>query len=143
MFNIKLQKMHFSDNLRLPIRTSHHTFLESSLPELTKNLHYVFSTRRSQIPIFLGSSSRTNIQVSTIFSYIEKTYTLESQLIVRVGIIGGLDIVIIINNRGSRNELQRQGSSIVECFFGKRGWLLIQKSRLFQDFQKVIGGLVR
>ena len=106
--------MHFFDNLRLPIRTSHHTFLESSLPELTKNLHYVFSTRRSQIPIFLGSSSRTNIQVSTICSYIEKTYTLESQIIVRVGIIGGLDIVIIINNRGSWNNRGGAGLDGVE-----------------------------
>ena len=29
-----------------------------------------------------------------------KTYTLESRIIGGVGIIGGLDIVIIINNRG-------------------------------------------
>ena len=29
-----------------------------------------------------------------------KTYTLESRMIGGVGIIGGLDIVIIINNRG-------------------------------------------
>ena len=29
-----------------------------------------------------------------------KTYTLESRMIGGVGIIGGLDIVIIINNKG-------------------------------------------
>ena len=44
---------------KLPIQTAHHTFLESRHPEVTKNLYYVLSTRRSQIPIFLGSSSWT------------------------------------------------------------------------------------
>ena len=38
---------------KLPIRTTHHTFLQSRQPAVTKNLYYVLSTRRSQIPIFL------------------------------------------------------------------------------------------
>ena len=37
---------------KLPIWTTHHTFLESTHPEVTKNLYYVLSPRRSQIPIF-------------------------------------------------------------------------------------------
>ena len=44
---------------KLLIQTAHQTFLESRHPEVTKNLYYVLSTRRSQIPIFLGSSSWT------------------------------------------------------------------------------------
>ena len=44
---------------KLPIQTAHHTFRESRRSEVTKNLYYVSSTRRSQIPIFLGSSSWT------------------------------------------------------------------------------------
>ena len=79
VFSTELQKMHFFDNLRLLIRTSHHTFLESSPPEVTKNVHYVLSTSRIQIPIFLGSSSRTSMQVSPICSYIEKMYVNKNQ----------------------------------------------------------------
>ena len=44
---------------KLPIWTAHHTFPESRHPEVTKNLCYVLSTRRSQRPNFLGSSSWT------------------------------------------------------------------------------------
>ena len=44
---------------KLPIQTAHQTFLETRHPEVTKNLYYVLSTRRRQIPIFLGSSSWT------------------------------------------------------------------------------------
>ena len=43
----------------LPIQTAHHTFLESRHSEITKNLYYGLSTYRSQIAIFLGSSSST------------------------------------------------------------------------------------
>ena len=39
--------------------SSSHFFLETRHPEVTKNLYYVLSTQRSQIPIFLGSSSWT------------------------------------------------------------------------------------
>ena len=46
-------------------QAAHHEFLESRHPEVTKNLYYVFSTCRSQIPIFLGPSSWTK-WVSTI-----------------------------------------------------------------------------
>ena len=41
------------------IWTADHTFLESRHPEATKNPYYFLSTHRSQIPIFLGSSSWT------------------------------------------------------------------------------------
>ena len=44
---------------KLPIQTAHHIFLESRYLEVTKNLYYVLSSRRSQIPIFLGSTSWT------------------------------------------------------------------------------------
>ena len=44
---------------KLPIQTVHHIFLEIRHPEVTKNLYYVLSSRRSQISIFLGSSSWT------------------------------------------------------------------------------------
>ena len=52
---------------KLPIRTAHHSFLESKHPEVTKNLYYVLSTRQSQIPIFLGSSSWTIFIVIIFF----------------------------------------------------------------------------
>ena len=44
---------------KLPIGTTHHTFLESTQPTVTKTLCYVLSTRQNQIPIFLVSSSGT------------------------------------------------------------------------------------
>ena len=44
---------------KLPIQTAHHTFRERRRSEVTKNLYYVSSTRRSQIAIFLGSSPWT------------------------------------------------------------------------------------
>ena len=47
--------MIFAQKLLIP--TAHHTFLESRHPKVTKNLYYILSTRRSQISIFLGSSS--------------------------------------------------------------------------------------
>ena len=46
---------------KLPIWTAHHTFLESRHPEFSESIYYTLSTRRSQISIFLGSSSGTNI----------------------------------------------------------------------------------
>ena len=51
---------------RLLIWTSHHTFLKSRHHEVTKNLYYVLSTCRSQIPIFFGSSSWTIFLLSLI-----------------------------------------------------------------------------
>ena len=45
--------------LKLPTQAGHHTFAESRHPEVTKNVYFVLSTRRSQIPIFLGSRSWT------------------------------------------------------------------------------------
>ena len=41
---------------KLPIPTTHHTFLESRDPEVTENLYYVLSNGQSQISISLGSS---------------------------------------------------------------------------------------
>ena len=38
--------------------------LENKYPEFTKNLYYVFSTHRSQIPIFLGSSLWNILEVA-------------------------------------------------------------------------------
>ena len=46
----------FTDSSTLPIWTAYHTFLESRPPDITKNI-CVLSTRQSQIPSFLGSSS--------------------------------------------------------------------------------------
>ena len=46
---------------KLSIQTARHTFLESRHPEVTENLYYDLSTRQSQITIFLGSRSWTNI----------------------------------------------------------------------------------
>ena len=42
---------------KLLIRTAHHTFLESRHPEVIKDLYYVLSTHRSQIPIVLTASA--------------------------------------------------------------------------------------
>ena len=50
------------------------------------------------IPIEIASSE-TGLKICAKDAGIKK-YTLESQIIGGVGIIGGLDIVIIINNRG-------------------------------------------
>ena len=44
---------------KLPIWTTHHSFLQSRRPEVTKHLYYVLSIHRTQIIIFLGSSSWT------------------------------------------------------------------------------------
>ena len=52
---------------KLLIRTAHHTFLEGRHPEVTKNLYYVLSIRRSQIPIFLGTSSWTIWNICFLF----------------------------------------------------------------------------
>ena len=57
--------------------TAHHTFLESRHPEVIKNLYYVLSTCRSQIPIFLGSSSWT-ITSFIFFIIYEKTLYMGS-----------------------------------------------------------------
>ena len=38
---------------KLPIQTAHHAFLESRLPDVTKNLYYALPTHWTQIPIFL------------------------------------------------------------------------------------------
>ena len=51
----------------LLIWTAHHTFPESRHPEVTKNLYYVLFTRWSNIPIFLGSSSWTILEVEENF----------------------------------------------------------------------------
>ena len=42
------------------------TFLEISHPEVIQNLYYVFSTPRIQIPILIGSSSRTIILMNLV-----------------------------------------------------------------------------
>ena len=39
--------------------SAYYTCLESRHPEVTKNIYYVFSNRRSQTPIFIGFSSWT------------------------------------------------------------------------------------
>ena len=54
-----LVEKYFNFCQKLPIQTAHHIFLESRHLEVTKNLYYVLSSRRSQIPIFLGSTSWT------------------------------------------------------------------------------------
>ena len=43
---------------KLPIQAAHHTFPERRHPEATKNLHYVLSTRRSQMPYFYAQAPR-------------------------------------------------------------------------------------
>ena len=58
------------DQKLLPIRTTHHTFLKSKQPAVTKNLFYVLSTRQSQIPIFLVPSSGTLYYEVIILYYI-------------------------------------------------------------------------
>ena len=60
----------------LLITTAHYTFLEARVPEVTKNLFYVLPIRRSQIPIFLGSSSWT-IKIGDI---VEETTKLETEI---------------------------------------------------------------
>ena len=57
---------------KLPIRTAHHTFMESRYPEVTKNLYYLLSTCQSQIPIFSGSSSWTSYLFLWIHIFWEK-----------------------------------------------------------------------
>ena len=44
-------------------------FSRKQTPEVTKNLYYVLSTRRIQIPIFLGSSSWTVLEVEESFMH--------------------------------------------------------------------------
>ena len=50
---------------KLPIWTTHHTFLESTHPEVTKNSYYVLSPRRSQIPIFWAPAHGLSVVIST------------------------------------------------------------------------------
>ena len=45
---------------KLKIWKAHHTFLESKYAEVTKNLYYALSTRRSQIPIFFHGLHRSS-----------------------------------------------------------------------------------
>ena len=45
---------------KLKIWKAHHTFLESRHAEVTKNLYYALSTRRSQIPIFFHGLHRSS-----------------------------------------------------------------------------------
>ena len=54
---------------KLPIRTTHYTFLESRHPEVTKNLYHVLSTRRSQIHTLLGSSPWSILRAAWIWNF--------------------------------------------------------------------------
>ena len=54
---------------KLLIWTVHHTFPESRHPEVTKKLYYVLFTRWRKIPIFLGFSSWTILEVEENFIY--------------------------------------------------------------------------
>ena len=49
----------------------------------------------------LGKNERTEPE---LYEQFMETHTLESRIIGGVGIIGGLDIVIIINNRGGGGD---------------------------------------
>ena len=60
---------------KLLIPTAHHTFLQSKHTDVTKNLYYVLSTHRSQIPIFLGSK----LMDYNIFSLLTFIFNLFSQ----------------------------------------------------------------
>ena len=61
---------------KLLIQKSHHTFLESAHLGVTKNLYYALSTSRSQIPIFLGSSSWTLKQMELLFLPLFKVFSI-------------------------------------------------------------------
>ena len=60
---------------KLPIQAAHHTFPERRHPEATKNLDYVLSTRRSQMPYFYVQAPRLldmNISPCYLNPYIKK-----------------------------------------------------------------------
>ena len=54
-----------------PFRQNIYNILENTLPEVTKNLYYVLSTRRSQIPIFLAPAHGLIIMHSDVNCLLE------------------------------------------------------------------------
>ena len=58
------------------IWTAHHTFLKGRHSEVTQNLYYVLSSCRSQITVFLGSSSWTILEVEENFMQILSAFLL-------------------------------------------------------------------
>ena len=65
---------------KLPTWTVHHTFQEIRHPEVTRNLNYVLSTRRIQIPTFLDSSSWTPISPTPRKKSAFETWVLAHQV---------------------------------------------------------------
>ena len=76
---------------KLPIRTTHHTFLESRHPEVTKNPYYVLSPKGSQkkvsaygqIPVCRGvyiHYFKINPPLSAVLSFLKIISTLGSEL---------------------------------------------------------------
>ena len=84
---------------------------ESTFQQLLKQNNSV-SINQSNVlilatEIFKKKNSLNPVIVEDVFNFKNLAYTLESRIIGEVGIIGGLYIVIIINNRGGCTGLKK------------------------------------